>query len=144
MKKQLTVTALLIALLATAISAQSKKQKQVAAAVENFRKAMINPTKEQLSALVADDLGYGHSGGKVEDKATFIETLLSGKSDFVTIDLLDQQIKVYGKTAVVRHILNAATNDDNKPGTVKLAILTVWHKENGSWKMVARQAVRPT
>ena len=61
-------------------------------AVENLRKAMIDPDKEKLTALVSGDLMYGHSLGQLEDKQTFIETLVSGKSDFVAISLSDQKI----------------------------------------------------
>jgi len=124
--------------------AQNKKETAVAKAVEDLKNAMISADSAKLAALVADDLSYGHSGGKIEDKATFIQTLVSGHSDFITIELTEQNIKLYGNTAVVRHILNAVTNDNGKPGSVKLSILTVWNKQKGKWKMVARQAVRPS
>jgi len=124
--------------------AQNEKETAVAKAVEDLKNAMISADSAKLAALVADDLSYGHSGGKIEDKATFIQTLVSGHSDFITIELTEQNIKLYGNTAVVRHILNAVTNDNGKPGSVKLSILTVWNKQKGKWKMVARQAVRPS
>ena len=124
--------------------AQNKKETAVAKAVEDLKNAMISADSAKLVSLVADDLSYGHSGGKIEDKATFIQTLVSGHSDFVTIELTEQKIKLYGNTAVVRHILNAVTNDNGKPGSVKLSILTVWNTQKGKWKMVARQAVRPS
>ena len=112
--------------------------------MEDLKYAMISADSAKLVSLFADDLIYGHSGGKIEDKATFIQTLVSGHSDFVTIELTEQKIKLYGNTAVVRHILNAVTNDNGKPGSVKLSILTVWNTQKGKWKMVARQAVRPS
>ena len=124
--------------------AQNKKETAVAKAVEDLKNAMISADSAKLVSLVADDLSYGHSGGKIEDKATFIQTLVSGQSEFVTIELTEQKIKLYGNTAVVRHILNAVTNDNGKPGSVKLSILTVWNTQKGKWKMVARQAVRPS
>ena len=102
-----------------------------------------DPTAPALGALVADDLSYGHSGGKVDTKASFIADLLDGKSDFVTIAITDQTIKVVdGNTAIVRHTLTADTNDSGKPGKVALKILGVWQKQGGSWKLLARQAVR--
>ena len=116
---------------------------EVAAAAERLRIAMIDPTAPALGALVADDLSYGHSGGKVDTKASFIADLLDGKSDFVTIAITDQTIKVVdGNTAIVRHTLTADTNDSGKPGKVAQKILGVWQKQGGSWKLLARQAVR--
>jgi ketosteroid isomerase-like protein len=78
----------------------------------------------------------------VEGKAEFVEKIASGKSDFVTIDISEQTIDIIGKTAVVRHMFNATTNDGGKPGTVKLKVLLIFQKENGAWKLLARQAVK--
>lgn len=117
----------------------------VAAAAERLRVAMVDPTPAALRALVADDLSYGHSGGKVDTQASFISDLLDRKSDFVTIAITDQTIKVVdGNTAIVRHTLTADTNDSGKPGKVALKILGIWQKQGGEWKLLARQAVRLT
>ncbi len=122
--------------------AQSKKEKQVAAVVEKLRKAMIDADAKALDQLVSDSLSYGHSGGVVESKAAFIDKLISGKSDFVTIELLAQTISVNRKTAIVRHKLNASTNDNGKAGEVHLQILLVFQKKHGKWKLLARQAIK--
>ncbi|WP_407429092.1 nuclear transport factor 2 family protein [Arcticibacter sp.] len=124
------------------VYAQSKSEKQVAAAVEFLKKAMIDGSRESLEAIAGDKLSYGHSGGKVENKAEFVEAIASGNSDFVSIDLSDQTIQISGKTAIVRHTLVAKTNDRGVPGNVKLHILTVWQKSHGKWVMIARQAVK--
>ena len=117
----------------------------VAAAAERLRIAMIDPTPAALGALVAEDLSYGHSGGKVDTKASFISDLLDAKSDFVTITITEQTIKVVdANTAIVRHTLAADTLDSGKPGKVALKILGVWQKQGGDWKLLARQAVRIT
>jgi ketosteroid isomerase-like protein len=136
---------LAIAVLFTTLTmhAQTKQEKEVAAAVETLRKAMIDGSETALNNIAADILTYGHSSGKVETKQEFVSTLVSGKSDFVSIDLTDQTIQVNGDVAIVRHLLSAQTNDGGKPGEVKLKILTVWQKQKGGWKMVARQAVKP-
>ena len=122
--------------------AQNKEEAAVAAAVENLRKAMIDPDKAMLQKLTAEQLSYGHSSGKIEDQNAFIEALVSAKSDFVTIDLTNQTVAISSNTAVVRHNLSATTNDNGTPGTVKLHILTVWQKQKGQWKLLARQAVK--
>jgi hypothetical protein len=115
----------------------------VAAAAERLRIAMIDPTPGALGALVAEDLSYGHSGGRVDTKASFIGDLVAGKSDFVSITISDQTVKVVdGQTAIVRHTLAADTLDSGKPGKVALKILGIWQKQGGDWKLLARQAVR--
>lgn len=124
--------------------AQSRDVKRVAEAVEQLRKAMVDADKAGLENAVSDSLSYGHSTGRVESKTEFVENLVSGKSDFVTIELSEQTISVKDGVAVVRHILNAVTNDGGKPGTAKIKILLVWVKEKGQWKLLARQAVKLT
>ncbi|HMI05750.1 MAG TPA: nuclear transport factor 2 family protein [Pedobacter sp.] len=124
------------------IYGQSTAEKEVAAAVESLRKAMVDADKAALENLAAKELSYGHSGGKVEDKATFMEVLTSGKSDFVSIELTDQTIALVGDNAIVRHTLTAATNDGGKAGAVKLSVLLVWQKQNKHWTLIARQAVK--
>ncbi len=122
--------------------AQSKDEKAVAQAVENLRKAMVDADKAMLEKLTDARLSYGHSGGNLEDQATFVKQIVSGHSDFVTMDLTEQTITIVGNTAIVRHKLAADTNDNGKPNTVHLRILLVWQKEGGEWKLLARQAVK--
>ena len=127
---------------AQAPASSASAEQAVAVAAEKLRVAMIDPTPTALSALVADDLSYGHSGGRVDTKDSFIGDLVAGKSDFVSIAITDQSIKVVGNSAIVRHTLTADTNDSGKPGKVQIKILGVWQQQGGSWKLLARQAVR--
>lgn len=122
--------------------AQSKEEKQVAEAVEALKKALIDPTQANLEEIVADGLSYGHSKGNIEDKKAFMEALLSGKSDFVSIDLADQKITISKEVALVRHQLSAQIIDNGQAANLKLMVLLVWQKQKGKWKLLARQAVR--
>lgn len=133
---------IMIAGITSGALAQSKDEQAVTAAVESLRKAMIDGDKTGLQNITAGQLSYGHSSGRVEDKAAFIDNIVSGKSDFVTIDLTNQTITVAGDAAIVRHALAATTNDNGNPGSVKLNILLVWQKQKGTWKLLARQAVK--
>lgn len=117
--------------------------KEVNEAVQQLTKAMIDADNTRLYALTYANLKYAHSTGKVQNQKEFVEGITSGRSDFVTIDLTDQTIDIVGNTACVRHILDAKTNDSNVPGHVRLAILLVWVKDHGKWKLLARQAVKP-
>ena len=115
----------------------------VTAAAERLRVAMIDPTPAALGALVADDLSYGHSGGRIDTKASFVADLLDGKSDFVTIAITDQTVKLSQDVAVIRHTLTGQTLDGGKPGNVTIKVLQVWQRQDGQWRLLARQAVRP-
>lgn len=128
--------------ISTATLAQSKEEKEVAGALEALRIAMVDANKKGLEEAASEDLSYGHSGGHVEGKEEFVDKIVSGKSDFVSIAVSNQTIKIVGDAAIVRHDLKLETNDGGKPGNVSLHVLYVWKKQHGHWKMIARQAVK--
>ena len=120
--------------------AQSKEVNDVSAVVEAFRKATIAADQSTLEKLTADELSYGHSSGRLETKAQFIDALTSGKSGFSAIELSDQTISIVDKTALVRHVFNGTSRRES--GKLKLSILTVWLQQQDQWKLVARQAAK--
>ena len=144
MIKKIFVVAVLLFLISTNISAQSKQETAVSNAVEKLRTAMVSGERAALDAIAADQLSYGHSSGLIETKTQFVEKIASGQSDFVSIEFKNQTISISKKTAIVRHELHAVTNDNNKPGEVHLKILLIWQKQGKEWKLLARQAVRIT
>jgi hypothetical protein len=61
-------------------AAPSGDEAAVAQAVEAFRHAMLQADRAQFEALTADQLSYGHSAGRVETTAQFIDAATSGRS----------------------------------------------------------------
>lgn len=127
---------------APVVAAQSGDEAAVAQAVEAFRNAMLKADRAQFEALTADQLSYGHSAGRVENKAQFIDAATSGRSTWKFITLTDQTTQIVGDNAIVRHTLTGETERDGKTNPVKIGVLMVWHKQDGQWKLLARQAVR--
>jgi ketosteroid isomerase-like protein len=123
-------------------AAPSGDEAGVAQIVEAFRAAMLKADRSQFEALCADQLSYGHSAGRVETKPQFIDAATSGRSTWKFITLTDQTIQIVGNTAIVRHTLTGETERDGKTNPVKIGVLMVWHKQDGNWKLLARQAVR--
>lgn len=126
------------------LKAQQASVSQIAEKINALSKAMIDADSTSLHKLVSERLSYGHSSGQIDDKKIFIEKIVSGKSDYVTIELRGQTIDVKKKLAIVRHELHAQTNDAGKPGEIHLRVLQIWHKEKRNWRLVARQAVKIT
>ena len=123
-------------------AAPSGEEAAVAQAVEAFRNAMLKADRAQFEALCANQLSYGHSAGRVETKTQFIDAATSGRSTWKFITLTDQTIQIVGNTAIVRHTLTGETERDGKTNPVKIGVLMVWQKQDGQWKLLARQAVR--
>ena len=106
--------------------------------------AMIAVDESTLKSILAEELVYGHSGGKVQNKSEFIAEILSGEPlKYVSIELLDQTIQMAGNAAVVRHIFTAETmNADGTQGNLRVGNVFVWLLQNGEWKLLVRQAYR--
>ena len=116
----------------------------IAAVGEKLTNAMIAVDENTLKSILADELVYGHSGSKVQNKAEFIAEILSREPiSYVSIELLDQTIQMAGDAAVVRHIFTAETiNADGSPGNLRVGNVFVWQMKNGEWKLLMRQAYR--
>ena len=122
--------------------AQTADEKEVTSLVESMRKAMMSADKATLEKITSDDLSYGHSSGLLEDKATFVNSIVSGKFSFVKIDFPDLTVKILGNTAVVRHKIVGDTKNDGKPATVNIGVMLILQKQQGQWKIIARQAFK--
>lgn len=140
--KNFILTLAVICLNITFINAQTADEIKVLEAVEVLRKALIDADKTILEKILHEDFSYGHSSGTIETKAMLIESLVSNNSDFKTMDLTEQTIKVVGKTAIVRHKLMAETVNKGVPSTAKLNVLLIFIKVRGEWKLLARQAAK--
>ena len=141
MKKLILLSAFLLVNFSV-IKAQTTDETKISTAVETLKKAMLDPEKATLEKITHKDLSYGHSNGNIENQAMFIEALVSGNSDFKTIDLTDQTVKVVGSTAIVRHKLFAETSNKGVLGTTKLNVLLIFQKVKGNWILLARQAAK--
>ena len=124
------------------VYSQTKEEKAVLAAIETFKKGIIDADKELLGSIAAEELVYGHSNGKVQNKAEFIDEIVNSQPDYSSIDMADQTIRISCKTAIVRHIYSAETTNNGAPGHVKIGNMLIWQKQKGKWKLLARQAYK--
>ncbi|MBD1422386.1 nuclear transport factor 2 family protein [Sphingobacterium chuzhouense] len=144
-KVSLVMLTIVMATILSETSAQEKRslQEEVENATKALTEAMLKPTAQVLNKLTSDKLSYGHSSGTIETKEQFVNTLVSGASVFEEIQISEQTVYLQDNTAIVRHTLNAKTNDPGKgPASIRLGIMLTWVKSNGSWQLLARQAFK--
>ncbi|MBL0735539.1 nuclear transport factor 2 family protein [Flavobacterium sp. GN10] len=122
----------------------AKEEDAIKSQVEILRQAMIDADGAKLKALTSDQLNYVHSNGNFQNQAEFIEGIVSGKSDFVSIDFQNQTITIQNDVAIVRHVLSAHTKDDGIDRDIKIGIMLVWQKQKNKWILIARQAYKLT
>jgi len=123
-----------------AISSQANEA-DVAAAVNQLMKGMTDADQSAIEPILADELVYAHSNGRVQDKSDFIAEIITGR--FLSIEILDQTIQMAEDAAVVQHIFTAETRTvDGVMGSISVNVIQVWLLKNGKWKLLARQGYK--
>ena len=112
--------------------------------VDQLMKGIIDADENILNSVTANELVYGHSSGKVQNKSEFIAEIISGQPlDYLSIELFEQTIQMAGSVAIVRHIFTSETKDANgEPGSLRIGNMLIWQLQNGKWKLLARQAYK--
>jgi hypothetical protein len=145
MKNILIASLLMLSLCHTRAAAQNAAPEQeVAAALALLVKGFEQADGAILGRITADELSYGHSSGKVQNREEFIAEIVSGEPfRYRNIRLSDQTVRVVKETAVVRHVFAAETlSPDGVPGALRINNLLIWQYREGQWKLLARQAFR--
>jgi ketosteroid isomerase-like protein len=122
--------------------AASADETAVKDAVEALRQAIFAADKAKLAALTADQLSYGHSSAVVQNKAEFIDGVVTRKMTVKTLDFPELTIAVTGDAAVARHLYVSQSELDGKTTDTKIGALQVWQKQDGGWKLLARQGFK--
>ena len=99
--------------------------------------AMIGADIGKLNDLLTYDLTYAHTTGWTETKAGYIETIKSGKINYVSFVPKDVEVRIYGEIAVLTGKVDV--NLGRTDFTIRF--LEVQRKEDGFWKLTAWQSV---
>jgi ketosteroid isomerase-like protein len=114
----------------------------VKAKVEALRKALLAADRAQLEQLAAEQLSYGHSSGKVQTKPEFVDGVMTRKATVKSLTFPDLSVAVAGDAAIARHLYVSDSETDGKPNHIRIGVLAVWQKQDGDWKLLARQAYK--
>jgi ketosteroid isomerase-like protein len=127
---------------APAARADAADEPAVKANVEALRTALLSADKAQLEQLTADQLSYGHSDGRVQTKAQFVDGVVTRKALVKSLTFPELTVAVAGDAAIARQIYASESETDGKPNNVRIGVLAVWQKQDGNWKLLARQGFK--
>jgi ketosteroid isomerase-like protein len=138
------IALLFATLLALAPAQAAAPADDVLAAEAARRTALLSGDVGALDQLLADDLRYIHSNGKVETKRDVLAGFASGTVAFERFDL----------AALHAHVLNAETvavdgrveqRKRTGPRTAEQQLLfhAVWRRDGGRWRLVSLQTAAP-
>lgn len=124
------------------ITHAQSQNKEIETNISNLNAAMISKDKSTLEKLTSDDLSFGHSTAVVQNKSEFVNDVVSGPTIFQKIDLSNQTIQVAGDIAIVRNTSSITGTNKAGPLDIRIGVLMIWKKQNGTWKLLARQGFK--
>lgn len=110
-------------------------------ALENRRyEATVAGDLDELDRLFADSCSYTHSNGSIDTKASYLESLRSGRLRYRQMERLQEDITVYDATAVVQTRVRLHITAGGEDRTINGQATITWAKVGGAWKFVAWQS----
>ena len=123
----------------SAVGAAAADEAAVAQSIETLRQGMLQADKAKLDQVVASQISYGHSDGRSETKEQFINGVMTRKAVVKSLAFPELKVAVAGNAAIARHIWLSESELDGKATTTRIGVLQVWQKQDGDWKLLARQ-----
>ena len=107
-------------------------------AVEELRAAWVAKDKAKLDALTAAQLSYSHSSAVLQDKAKFIDGVMTRKATVKSLAWPEMTVQIVGANGIVRHLWVSESELDGKVTNTKIGVMQVWQKQDAGWKLLAR------
>ena len=114
--------------------------KEILALEDKRFAAMVARDFGGLEALVHDQLRYTHSSGNTDGKATWLESMKSGRVKYKKASCSEQKVQIYGDTALITGRANIEAEIGGQAKTLKLLFLNAWTRTPQGWKFVAWQS----
>jgi hypothetical protein len=120
---------------------ESREQAVKTAELARF-KANVDADAKALGLLLADDLDYVHSNGDIDTKASFIESLTSGRRDYISMSANIQKVRFFGDIAIVRGTAKVTVADHGQSHDLDLGYSDTWVWKDQRWQMTAWHSSR--
>ena len=102
--------------------------------------AMVARDFGALEKMVHDELLYTHSSGVTDTKASWLESMKSGKTRYKSASCSDRQVRFFGEVALVRGKAAIEAEINGQPRSLKLFFLNAWTRTPQGWKFAAWQS----
>jgi len=115
-------------------------EKELLALEESRFAAMIARDFTRLDSLVHDQLLYTHSSGVTDTKASWLQSLRSGRVKYESAKCSEQKVRFFGDTALITGRAQIEAEIGGQPKTLKLLFLNAWTRTPQGWQFVAWQS----
>ncbi|MGD2139515.1 MAG: nuclear transport factor 2 family protein [Burkholderiales bacterium] len=104
--------------------------------------AQIDCDFDSLDTLLARDLVYIHSSTVQDTKASFIESLRSGKVSYHSMERSNTKVRIFGNIAIITGRADFEVTTRGRDKTLNLLFHSVWVKRDSGLQFVSWQATR--
>ncbi len=105
--------------------------------------AMVAADPDAMRRWLADDLGYVHSTGRVENRKQLIDAIVGGQLRYLSIEPSERRVNLQGPTAaIVQGIVRIQVRDGDQAVDFPARYLAVYGLEDGAWRLRAWQSLR--
>jgi ketosteroid isomerase-like protein len=129
-------------LLVFALSLLAATADDIRTADRRWADAVKNRDLAALERMYTPGLIYAHASGVVEDKATYIARLRSGKQRYDSVNIESTKVAAYGDSAVSHSIVRTIGVNDKGPFNDHVMMMHVWVRQSGEWKLAAHQTTK--
>ena len=126
---------------ANAAGSKSETDQEVLKVNAECNDAELRGDIAAMDKCETDDFTHTHANGQVEHKAEYLKGVGSGAHKFLALDLSEVHVRSYGDTAIVDEQMHLRANNSGRIADVHNLVMTVWTRQNGTWREAAWIAV---
>jgi Domain of unknown function (DUF4440) len=115
-------------------------EKDILALEDKRFNAMIARDFKALEGMVHGDLLYTHSSGVTDTKASWLQSMQSGKAKYKSVNCTDRKVRLIGEVALITGRATIEAEIGGQPRSLRLLFLNAWAKTPEGWKFVAWQS----
>lgn len=135
---------LVVALLASTLHAADSAAIAALRAADDERVAATKSGElARLNAIYSDELHYAHSNGKIDTKASYVESLTRRSTVYEKYDYQTRDFRLVGPgiaTMTGRVLIQSSSAGVRQNND--LNFLAVWREEKGRWRFLAWQSCK--
>jgi hypothetical protein len=107
---------------------------------EIFYRSLLDQTYEALADLYANDYMLVRSDGAVLNKESVLRDLKIGGLTFTSIELVDEDVRIYGETAILTGESRTVARRDGKQLVSRFRLVAVYASQTEAIRLVHFQS----
>jgi ketosteroid isomerase-like protein len=115
---------------------------QLTRQADEWDKAIVRKDRAAVAGNMSEDFRQIGAGGEVEDKASFLDDLLSPKLTIHPYTVEDFDVRVYGDVALLSGRTRMTGSYDAKPFKTHYRYIDVYVRTGGVWRVASVQITR--